>query len=126
MNKKQFIKKGQQYKARYTDELAKQITLFVEDCKGKTDEQIKELYKWYEGNWHKFANSMNMKHKAVEGMMVMGFTDAFEASMMNAYRELPNMSELPAPELAHYKRVFNLFRRRNFLQRCFYALFSSN
>lgn len=121
--KKSLNKKGAIYRKRYTDELIKQMELFVKDCIGKTDEEIMELYKWYESNWHKFANQMNMRHKAAEGMMVIGFTDAFESSMRFAYRELPALkANAPKADYLHYKRVFDMFRYRNKVQQWLYNI----
>lgn len=127
--RKHLEKKGHGLRNRYATELNQRIMMFVKDCVGKSDGEIRELYKWYEKNWHSFANTMNSKLKGNQDFLVLGFTDAFESAMGKFYLELPRLkkdSSVTRADYEHYKRVFNMFREKNWLQRFFHSMFSKN
>lgn len=121
--KKQYLKKGQSIRDRYKDQLSKTVKLFVEDCKDKTEIEVKELYIKYEKTWRSFANRMNNQHRANKELIIVGFTDAFESTCHNAYKMLPDYKKTAAPEdYMHMEYVFNIVRERNVIQRLFHFI----
>lgn len=117
MKQKNFEKKGDAYRKKYSQELVIQVGSFIDDCKGKTDKEIKDLYERYDGIWRRFANRMNDQHRSADGIMIIGFTDAFEENIHSAYSNLKDAATLSKEDFTHYKRVVKLFSKRNFIQR---------
>lgn len=98
--------------------LQSNIEKFFEDCIGKTDAQVLELYAWYNKKWKDYAV---YKNGVTNSFKV--FEDAFEDTMKNLHKTLrkvdPNTVSFEMPVALH---VCEIFREKTRLERFYLAI----
>lgn len=96
--------------------LVNRIVIFLKECSGKSESEIKELFSKHEQMWVTYAKGQNTSnHKT--GVLV--FEDAFEAGIINAHKTFKRSENMTQIEVDEYKRVFNIMRKKSKIELLF-------
>lgn len=91
------------------------IEKFFEDCIGKSDDEVRELFSWYDKKWREYAAFKNSVTKSFSV-----FEDAFTETMENLHKTIrkvdPNTVDFDMVTALH---VCDLYRRKTRAERFF-------
>ncbi len=113
-SKREISRAGARFFGENRVRLQDMLEKFMQDAHGKSEEEVRGLYDWYQKYWQDFAFSNNSNPK--KSFTVLG--DAFESSCRDGYKMIKHLNQDEvAFNLATARRVFGYFRKKNWFER---------
>lgn len=109
---RELIRKFKRDREKHQKHLIEMVEKFLIDAKGKSETEIMELVKSYDKLWTQYAHEKNKIAKVVTL-----YSDAFESSIENGWKYVKNIQGKNESEILEIKRIFDITRRRNLIQR---------
>jgi len=113
-----FRRAGNNFHAENRLKLQRLIEKFIEDCSGKDEDRIRELYAWYNGKWQDYTKLKN----SMTPFTVYG--DAFEVACRDGVKILrkanPNNVTF---DIGEAFRIFGFFHEKTLLEKIHDRLF---